>query len=69
MRFFFCNFFLSTAELDVMRKKGSKVEIGTLILFSGKMGAGKSTKSKQVSQDRNAKRYGTSKKILKNRPE
>ena len=32
----------------------SNVQIGTLILFSGKMGAGKSTKSKQVSQDRNA---------------
>lgn len=30
------------------------MQIGTLILFSGKMGAGKSTKSKQVSQDRNA---------------
>ena len=30
------------------------MKIGTLILFSGKMGAGKSTKSKQVSQDRNA---------------
>ena len=29
-------------------------ETGTLILFSGKMGAGKSTKSKQVSQERNA---------------
>lgn len=28
--------------------------MGTLIIFSGKMGAGKSTKSKQVSQDRNA---------------
>lgn len=30
------------------------MHIGTLIMFSGKMGAGKSTKSKQVSQDRNA---------------
>ena len=30
------------------------MQVGTLILFSGKMGAGKSTKSKQVSQDRNA---------------
>jgi len=30
------------------------VQIGTLILFSGKMGAGKSTISKQVSQERNA---------------
>ena len=30
------------------------MEIGTLILFSGKMGAGKSTKSKQISQERNA---------------
>jgi len=30
------------------------VQVGTLILFSGKMGAGKSTKSKQVSQERNA---------------
>ena len=29
-------------------------EVGTLILFSGKMGAGKSTKAKQVSQERNA---------------
>ena len=28
--------------------------IGTLILFSGKMGAGKSTKSKRESKDRNA---------------
>jgi predicted kinase len=27
---------------------------GTLILFSGKMGAGKTTESKRVSQDRNA---------------
>lgn len=31
-----------------------KVQTGTLIFFSGKMGAGKSTCSKQVSQDRNA---------------
>ncbi len=30
------------------------MQVGTLILFSGKMGAGKSTKSKQVSQERNA---------------
>jgi len=30
------------------------VQVGTLILFSGKMGAGKSTKSKQISQERNA---------------
>lgn len=30
------------------------MHIGTLILFSGKMGAGKSTRSKQVSQERNA---------------
>lgn len=30
------------------------MQIGTLIFFSGKMGAGKSTKSKQVAQDRNA---------------
>jgi predicted kinase len=30
------------------------VQIGTLILFSGKMGSGKSTKSKQISRDRNA---------------
>jgi len=30
------------------------VQVGTLILFSGKMGAGKSTLSKQVSQERNA---------------
>jgi len=30
------------------------VQAGTLILFSGKMGAGKTTKSKQVSLDRNA---------------
>ena len=30
------------------------MQAGTLILFSGKMGAGKSTKSKQVSQERNA---------------
>lgn len=30
------------------------MKTGTLILFSGKMGAGKSTKSKQVSQERNA---------------
>jgi len=30
------------------------MHIGTLILFSGKMGAGKSTKSKQVYQERNA---------------
>jgi len=30
------------------------VQIGTLILFSGKMGAGKSTISKRVSQERNA---------------
>ncbi|MDG6774668.1 ATP-binding protein [Thiomicrorhabdus sp. ZW0627] len=30
------------------------MQVGTLILFSGKMGAGKSTKSKQVSQKRNA---------------
>lgn len=37
-----------------MRKQGQKVEIGTLILLSGKMGAGKSTKSKQISRDRNA---------------
>ena len=37
-----------------MRKKGQRMQVGTLILFSGKMGAGKSTKSKQVSQDRNA---------------
>lgn len=37
-----------------MRKKEQKVRIGTLILFSGKMGSGKSTKTKQISQDRNA---------------
>jgi len=37
-----------------MRKKGQTMHIGTLILFSGKMGAGKSTKSRQISQDRNA---------------
>ncbi len=37
-----------------MRNKDKKVQIGTLILFSGKMGAGKSTKAKQVSMDRNA---------------
>ena len=30
------------------------MQIGTLILFSGKMGSGKSTLSKQVSQERNA---------------
>lgn len=30
------------------------MQVGTLILFSGKMGAGKSTKSKQVGQERNA---------------
>ncbi|MDH5326668.1 MAG: ATP-binding protein [Gammaproteobacteria bacterium] len=30
------------------------MQAGTLILFSGKMGAGKTTKSKQVSLDRNA---------------
>ena len=30
------------------------MKTGTLILFSGKMGAGKSTKSKQVSRERNA---------------
>ena len=30
------------------------MQVGTLILFSGKMGAGKSTKSKQISQERNA---------------
>ncbi len=30
------------------------MQVGTLILFSGKMGAGKSTRSKQVSQERNA---------------
>ncbi|MDH5232162.1 MAG: ATP-binding protein [Gammaproteobacteria bacterium] len=30
------------------------MNIGTLILFCGKMGAGKSTKSKQLSQERNA---------------
>jgi predicted kinase len=30
------------------------VQVGTLIFFTGKMGAGKSTKSKQVSQERNA---------------
>lgn len=30
------------------------MQVGTLILFSGKMGAGKSTKSKQVAQERNA---------------
>lgn len=30
------------------------MQTGTLILFSGKMGAGKSTKSRQVSRDRNA---------------
>lgn len=29
-------------------------QVGTLIFFSGKMGAGKSTKSKQVSIERNA---------------
>ncbi|MBI1424759.1 MAG: AAA family ATPase [Gammaproteobacteria bacterium] len=37
-----------------MNKKGREVHVGTLILFSGKMGAGKSTKSRQVSQERNA---------------
>ena len=30
------------------------MQVGTLIFFTGKMGAGKSTKSKQVSQERNA---------------
>ena len=30
------------------------MKVGTLILFSGKMGSGKSTLSKQVSQERNA---------------
>ena len=30
------------------------MQVGTLILLSGKMGAGKSTKSKQVAFDRNA---------------
>jgi len=30
------------------------MQTGTLIMFAGKMGAGKSTKSKQVSQARNA---------------
>ena len=30
------------------------MQVGTLILFSGKMGSGKSTKSKQISQERNA---------------
>ena len=30
------------------------MQVGTLILFSGKMGAGKSTKSKHVAQERNA---------------
>ena len=30
------------------------MQVGTLILFCGKMGAGKSTKSKQVAQERNA---------------
>ena len=30
------------------------MQVGTLILFSGKMGAGKSTKAKQISQERNA---------------
>ena len=30
------------------------MQVGTLILFSGKMGAGKSTESKRVSQERNA---------------
>ncbi|MEA1890024.1 MAG: ATP-binding protein [Pseudomonadota bacterium] len=30
------------------------MQVGTLIFFSGKMGAGKSTKSKQISQERNA---------------
>jgi predicted kinase len=37
-----------------MRKKDKKVQVGTLILFSGKMGAGKSTRSKQIAQERNA---------------
>lgn len=32
------------------------MEVGTLILFSGKMGAGKSTQSKRVSSERNAVR-------------
>ncbi|MDH4317309.1 MAG: ATP-binding protein [Desulfobulbaceae bacterium] len=30
------------------------MKIGTLVLLSGKMGAGKSTRSKKISQDRNA---------------
>ena len=30
------------------------MEVGTLILFSGKMGAGKSTKAKQVAREQNA---------------
>ena len=30
------------------------MKIGTLVLFSGNMGAGKSTKSKQITQERNA---------------
>lgn len=30
------------------------MKIGTLVLLAGKMGAGKSTKSKQISQERNA---------------
>jgi len=35
-------------------KKENKMQIGTLIFFCGKMGAGKSTKSKQIFQERNA---------------
>jgi adenylate kinase family enzyme len=34
--------------------KGKKVQTGTLLLFSGKMGAGKSTMSKQLAQERSA---------------
>lgn len=30
------------------------MQVGTLILFAGKMGAGKSTKSRQISRERNA---------------
>lgn len=35
-------------------EKGHNVETGTLVLLTGKMGAGKSTRSKQISRDRNA---------------
>ena len=37
-----------------MRDKDNKVATGTLVLFTGKMGAGKSTRSKKISQERNA---------------